>query len=445
MGGDYYYGKFANDAITMNSGEFSGDYQVGDGPDWYVEWTDESTLGLTTAGARKAGARVPLNNIAFDYHSANPFTATGSLVTLSRAFNTVIETGVNYTLFHKTNSEADALQYLSSSQVRIAATESRPIIANKNGIYKVFTKTCDKAFIASHTGINFVYLELDTPEIAKASINAGRILETNVEDVVIANSLVESDSRVLIGEFRSEAPGGINGIVAGSVVSHAYNARYDSLWFRTQSTGNVQANNGDWGALTQDGFTQYYNNKAWAAQGSFRLSSGAHSFDTPSNTTGNLTVPDIGDVFLNASLTDQPYKVRIHHRFGTRKRFDDAKVKVFVAPNIPGTGDSGYVSSYHDLYGGPGDLPMGPDYIYERQLEDKYFDVVHLNRNYCDIALYNIHAEAGAIIGVREDDDQVSSYPAERALDLRNGVTFTGNYYVNARNRSWWWTRIVIE
>ena len=460
--GNYYHGKFENKQIEMYSGEFSGHYIYGDGNQWLVEWTSSDSV-LTTDGAMKEGSRQPLNRVAFTHWTGQPYAPTGALLHLSRAFNTPINVSDTYQLIHPKHSPGDWVRFTDDDTITVHASSTRPLIANINGIHKVVTVGCDHSRPTNFTGLSFVYMDLDTPEIGKNHATPGTILETP-GSISVSQDLVETDTRVPIGEFFSAHPG--EGIEFDSVISHAPNASYDTLWFRCNSEKNLLKNEGIAGF-----FGGYESQTAYAGPytGASALETG--KLDSPHNS------PYVFRPYLADVLADQDIhtKVRIHHNLGTMKRWNDAKIKVFVAPNIPGpkemaTGDvhngrssfSGFHTPIVDYH-----HPMGPDYAYVQELETNWvrissitkgsnlgiggkdagpgYAVTHADRNYCDLTLYNMAEVPGGLIGVQNTGQHDVMHRNIALTGQSAGDLTHGEVRVSERTRKWWWTRVVIE
>jgi hypothetical protein len=440
--GNYYHGKFENQQIAIYSGEFSGHYVYGDGNQWIVEWTQQDPAYIPPV-SKKIGARVPLNRIAFDYFTGRPYEPTGCLLNLSRAFNTPITSGDSYQLFHPRHTPGNVVVREDVTTVTVYGSETQPIIANINGIHKVITSSCTHSVPLNFTGLSFVYFELDTPEIARSHLTPGVILESDAS-ITVSQSLVETDSRIPIGEFYSEDPG--IGLVTESVITHAFNASYDTLWFRVNSTGNMRQFGGNADTmLASAAFTGNITNV---------LDTGG--LESPSG-------PYISKPFLTDVLADNNirHKTRIHHRLGTMNRWNKSTLKVMVAPNIPGPADFSAQGGRAEHSGNQQqpisfNHPMGPDYAYIQELsptrvfdlnnqaqglnlEYPCYEVVHADRNYCDIVFYNVGEIPGAIIGARTPGQ-------DRDIALEG--TYSGNLgggTVSDRRRDWWWCRVVIE
>lgn len=416
MGGDYYHGKFANETYTVQSGEFSGDYQYGDGPQWLMLWHNDDTTQALNPGAMKYGARIPLSKLSVDYYTGTPYTATGVLVELSRAFNTPVVVGDGYHIYHPRNSKCNALRYVNSTTIRVYASQAEPLIATIDGITKVLETPCDESPTSSYTGMHYVFLDGRTPETAKSF--AGHLLESE-PTVVVKTTPTPDDAQVLIGEFYSALPG--SGIDASTVRTYRYNSEYDTLWVRCQGVENLFSSN--------------------ATEFSYR----ADTVGLTSYNTGTIESPAnyvYGDNFGDSFTTNSgQYRLRIQHNFGSLERAHNANLRISVAPNLPNSHPGHGTGIFHE----------GPDYAYARELEtlkhttltnvtDACYEVVKVDKNYTDIVLYELDKIPAAIIGARASD-------GTRDLTLTGGL---GNNDLDAagvddRERRWWWYRATMS
>jgi len=420
MGGDYYHGKFNNETFTI-TGEFTGQYNYGDGPQWmYLHLTNDTTSQTANPGAWKYGARVPLSKIDITYSSNSPWMATGVSVQLSRAFNTPLSSGDTYMIYHPSHSLPFALRKNTSTSIKVYASTAEPIIATVNGIKKVLTQECTESISTNYTGMNYVFLECRTPETAK--LYNGHLLESE-PTIAVKTTFTPDDSQVPIGEFYSIDPG--MGIVDSSIVTYRYNTEYDSLWIRANGTGNL-----------------------WAASTGVHPRSGEFAFR--SHLTGSITQNNTGSIesgslynynsfgdILATNIND--FKVRLYHNFGTLQRAQNADLKVMVAPN--------YGTDY-TAHGG-GSLREGPDYAYVKELPQiKYtgsvgypcYDVAHVTNNYIDLVFYEIERIPGAVIGARS----TSGY-RNLVLTGSSGSTNLTGVNIAERERNWYWIRTILK
>jgi hypothetical protein len=424
IGGNYYHGKFENTVINVTGGEFSGYTHQGEGKEWVVLWTQDDTVEGINAGAYKYGSRVPLKKVTPYYDPLSPHCATGNQLELSRAFNTAVAVGDTLQVYHPVHSPGDILRQVDATTMRVYASTIEPIIGNIKGVHKVITTKCDKSVVDNYTGLNFVYMELDTPEIAKGQYQPGAVLQSPGQ-VVVTQELSPSDTRVLIGEFFSErgsaADGGNPGIHPDQIITYAYNMKHDSMWFRVNKTTN------QWGTAHTDNEFTYYTG----------VTASGTSHDEYEKTPFYLSKGEIGDVLADDA---QEYKTRIWHKFGCRKRAMDAKIRVFVAPNI------GEDFASHDGSGvGPGAFREGPDYNLIQELEQAAarWEVVHVDRNFTDIVLYDLSDIPGAVIGARTSDDNNRDYTLDTAGAAASDYTLDGG--ISDRTGEWWWSRVVID
>lgn len=419
-GGDYYEGKFSKSAVVVPTGEFSGDYQYGDAEQWNVLWLQNDLANNINYGAMKYGARVPLQNMTIAYHTGSPWFATGVTIQLSRAFNTTINSGDAYSIYHPMNSKPNALRYSSATVIQAYASIAEPIVCTVNGIKKILTSPCTDTITSNYTGMHYVFLSCRTPEIAK--IYNGYILESE-PTIVLKTHPVPDETEVPLGEFYSSDPGA--GIDTSTIVTYRYNTKYDTLWFRTQAEENLQSAN--------TGETMYR----------------ADVKGLTTNNTGTIELPapyvygtNLGDVLVK---NEEEYRVRIRHNFGSVDRARKANLKVYVAPNQY----TGYTGSYNSLM----TFREGPDYAYIRQLENvKYnldgaaattypcYEILHVDRNYTDITLYEAASIPGAIIGARDTGNN-----RNLVLTGSAGITNLTGAGIDERERKWWWTRVVID
>lgn len=412
LGGTYYHGKFNNEQVSINTGEFSGAYVYGDGYEWRVRWTQNDTTLPLYPGAFKLGADVPLYRITPSYQTNPPYCATGAQVELSRSFNTTVTVGDTYKIYHPNHSRPNFIDFPGTPgdlEININVSEADPLICNIKGITKIYKSPCT---LAVATGRSFVYIDLNTPETAKQQLD-GSILEADAT-CVVNQEYRETDTRILAGEIYVESTG------VSQVVNYAYNGKYDTLWMRTQTTGNVWQNNG---------------NSAF----SYR----ANSVPTNISATGTIEAPSsytngqyMDDILISNS---GEFKLRIHHNIGSMRRLKDANIKVFVSPNL---------GNDYPVHGGT--LREGPDYAYISELPQvkvksavpyPCWEIVHETRNYTDFQFYNINEIPGAIIGAK-------SITNSRNIALTGGLgsTTLGTSTTPAdRTRYWWWTRIVFE
>lgn len=416
MGGDYYHGKFGNEIYNIASGEFSGDYQYGEGNQWLVLWTNDDTAQPINAGAKKFGARIPLDKVTIDYYTGSPYVATGVLVQLSRPFNTPVAVNDNYKLYHPKNSMPNAISKDDATTIRVSASMADPLIATVDGITKVLETDCTESITSSYTGMHYVFMDCRTPETAKQY--GGHLLETE-PTVVIKTTATPDDSQVIIGEFYSTDPG--SGIDESSIITYRYNAEYDTLWTRANDDENTFGLS--------------------ASEFSYRASTLGLSGDS----TGLVESPadyvfgtNFGDALV---INENEYRIRIQHNFGDLGRAMNADLRLFVAPNLG------------EAYGGhgTGSFAEGPDYAYARELEHvKYdqdagpavtyacYDILHTTRNYTDIALYEMDKVPGGIIGSRATG---ATNKRNLALTGSAGVTDLDASGVDERERKWWWFR----
>lgn len=420
MGGDYYHGKFQNEYITLTGQEFSGSIRHGDGYEWICLWTQDDQSANINVGAYKHGARIPVTKIEPTYFTGSPYTATGAQVQLSRPFNTPISVGDSFMIYHPVASEPYILRKQSNTVMQAYASTIEPIIGNIKGIHKIVTIPCDHSIPTNYTGYNFVWLETDSPEIAKTQYIPGDILESPGH-ITVTQEYKPTDSRVALGEYYSEDPGG--GIIDDTIRTYAYNKRKDTLWFRVQPQHNTWPSNGndEFSYFTQEGFDL--------------TNTGA----IDNNRAPFLSNWQMPDTYIDNTYA---YKVRVHHNFGDINRAMRAKFRVYVAPNI-GEEHSGHgLSTFRE----------GPDYSLIQELETMTFkgvlgeylqwEVVHMDPNYTDLVLREIQVIPGAIIG------------AKSIRDNQRDISLTGLYSTNEfnhdssvpdRTRAYWWTRIVIE
>lgn len=427
LGGNYYHGKFGNENFTIASGEFSGIYQYGDGNEWYVLWKQNDTTSFVNNGAWKYGARVPLNKITPQYSSSSPYVSTGNCtVELSRSFNTAVQVGDTYELYHPSHSKPNAVRKASSTTVDVYSSPIEPIIANINGVHKIMNSVCTLSIPSTYTGYSFIYAELDTPEIAKQQNTPGSVLETNMT-ATLSTSLAESDSKVLLGEVYSEDPGA--GVI--STKTYAYNSKYDSLWFRMQNTGNLGQYNGN------SEFSWWTN----------RLTGSTFSITTTGDLTNTGALEGTGRYFLDPEApydvlvsTGGLYKTRIYHNIGSMKRLANTDISVYVAPNL-GNDYTAHAASFRE----------GPDYAYMQELDPigmsgstvlPCYEIVHNDRNYTDIAFYNLAQIPGSIIGCRTN-------AGNRNYALTGTFGNTSSYGLantpTDRTRYYWWSRVIIK
>lgn len=429
LGGSYYHGKFQNQFISITGGEFSGVHHHGDAQEWVVLWTANDVSTNINPGAYKYGARVPLKKFTPTYKTTSPYTATGISVELSRPFNTPMSIGDTFQVYHPVNSQPNILRYVSSNTIQAYASSIEPVIANVRGIHKVIDFSCNLSIPIEYTGFNFVYFEADTPEIAKLQIQGGSILES-AGQFVIAQEWAPTDSRIPVGEVYSTHPGAYAGMDPNTIRTYAYNSRYDTMWFRTQNSGNFIEN-------TNTGEFQYYTRF-------FRLHA---TNDWRVNTTVTGAIESRTPFVSSTEMTDvlvhdnNQWKVRINHGIGDRQKAMRAKMRVFVAPNIGREHSNNGISQFRE----------GPDYSLIREL-DPYsvnygtntpqYRVISITRNYTDIVLHDLATLPGAIIGARSAIDGSRNIALTGAFSTSEFTTQGG---VAERDNPWWWTRIVIE
>jgi hypothetical protein len=415
MGGDYYHGKFGNESHAIPSGEYSGTYQYGDGTQWHILWTNNDTTQSINPGAMKYGARIPLSKITVDYYTGSPYVATGVLVQMSRSFNTPVQVGDSYQLYHPLNTPGNILQKVDAQTIRVYASEAEPVIATINGVNKVLTTPCDESAVNDYTGLHYVFLDGRTPEIAKQY--AGYALEAE-PTISVKTNPSRDESQVLVGEFYSELPG--PGINSGSIITYRYNGKYDTLWMRAMADENLYENN--------------------ATEFSYRANERGLSFSD----TGSIESPaayvtglNFGDILC---VNTGEYRVRIQHNLGSMDKVLNSDLRVYVAPNL-GEDYSGH---------GTGSFREGPDTPYIQELEnikykhistDSYscYEVVRNQPNYTDIVLYELDKIPGALISARAED-------GDRDIVLTGGAGSTAltNAGISERERRWFWVRATI-
>jgi len=452
MGGDYYHGKFTNETVNIPSGEFSGNYPYGNGNQWIALWTNNDllTAGINP-GAKKFGARVPLSKITVDYHTGSPYVASGVTVVLSRPFNTAINTGDAYQLYHPRNTIGNAIRWIDASNIQVYASQAEPIIATVDGVTKILTAPCNESVVSSYTG--FVYLAVDnkTPEIAKSY---GGHLNESEPTIELLTSPSPNDSQVLLGEFYQSQPDAGGGYPAGidktSIVTYRYNTEYDTLWMRAQSTGNLYSGN----ANTYE--FGYRSNPAPDATTIGQHTGGDVNMAAIQAPSTHAIGSNFGDIL---AVNNDEYRVRIQHNFGSRERAENADLRVFAAPNLSdqylghGTGAVGWPS----LSGG---LREGPDYAYVHRIQDGInpddlvnpyrgqgcYRVLHTDRNYTDITIYEMDKIAGSIITARSNNGyRILSLTGVAGND-RDPAPFTGAAHggIEERERRWWWLRVTM-
>lgn len=429
LGGSYYHGKFQNEFVTITGGEFSGVHHHGDAQDWIVLWTANDVSTNINPGAYKYGARVPLKKITANYRTSSPYTATGASVELSRAFSTPMSIGDTFQIYHPSNSMPNILRYVSSNVIQAYASSIEPVIANVRGIHKVIDFSCNLSIPIEYTGFNFVYFEADTPEIAKSQIQGGSILES-AGQFVIAQEWAPTDSRVPIGEVYSSHPGAYAGMDPNTIRTYAYNSRYDSLWFRTQNSGNFLEN-------TNSGEFSYHSRF-------YRVNA---TNDYRVNTTATGAIESITPYVSLTERTDvlvhdnNQWKVRINHGIGDRQKALRAKMRVFVAPNAGKEHSNNGHTQFRE----------GPDYSMIRELEPyalnygtnvPQYRVIQVTRNYTDLVLYDLATLPGAVIASRSGIDGSRNIALTGAFSTSEFTTQGGPA---ERVNPWWWTRVVIE
>lgn len=437
LGGNYYHGKFDNKTGIVRSGDFAGNYMYGDGNQWVVKWTTDDTTTNINPGAYKLGAEIPLDSIVLYYTGVTPWIPTGGLVTLSRPFNTAVAVGDTYKIYHPTHSKGNCIRASTVlGNVDIYASNTDPIIANINGVHKVITTTCthDLTALGSYSGNVFFYAELDTPQIARQSLVAGGLLETEAH-ITYDTALKETDTRVAIGEIRYDG----TDVEDYSHVTYAPNARHDTLWFRTLPTGSTMLNGTNEFAWFHRGTGNTYTGATrQVIEGStYFLKPTAPAYNN--NASNHPYNSYIGDTLMD---TGSQYVVRVGHNVGVWDRLNKTKLKVLVAPDLGQ--DQAFAVS-----GGTTVLREGPDYAYVKELPEfkrisgslygQCYEIAHQDRLYTDVVIYNVNEIPGAIIGAT-------------GTSGRN-LTLTGTYGSNSltgagvaeRERKWWWTRIIVE
>jgi hypothetical protein len=443
LGGNYYHGKFQNQTGTVVSGEFTGSYHYGNGNEWRVKWTKDDTAGNLNPGAFKYGADIPLSSMQLYYTGVSPWIPTGGLVTISRPFNTPVSVGDTYTIYHPKHSKGNCVRAgVDIGTADIHASNIDPIVVNINGIHKVITSPCvhDLTALGSNPQTVFFYAELDTPEIARQGLTPGALLETEAK-VTYDIELKETDTRVAIGEIKYDG----TDVVDFSHITYAPNGCHDTLWFRTLPTGSLM-NNG------VGEFSWFH--RSTGNSGTGRPSAYTGAYATPyflaptapaylNNSTKHPYNTYIGDTLVDNT---RQYRVRVNHNIGVWSRLNSTNTKVYVAPDLGK--DQPFAVS-----GGTTVLREGPDYGYIKELHPVKFingaaaataypcyEIIHQDRLYTDIVLYNIGQVPGGIVAASG-----SSGARNLALTGVVGDTDLTGAGVADRDRSWWWTRVVIE
>jgi hypothetical protein len=440
LGGNYYHGKFQNQTGSVVSGEFTGIYHYGNGNEWMVKWTKDDTYSNINPGAFKYGADIPLSSITPYYTGVSPWIATGGLVTLSRPFNTPVTVGDTYTIYHPSHSKGNCIRVSATrvGVVDIYASNVDPIIVNINGIHKVITSTCthDLTALGPKPATVFFYAELDTPQIARQGLVAGALLETEAQ-ITYDTELKETDTRVAIGQVGYDGTDAVD----YSHVTFAPNGTHDTLWFRTLPTGSLMRN----------GTGEF----SWFPRGTGNTSTGVTTATV--NTTPYFLSPTAPgyssnlsshpyNTYIGDTLVDntKQYRIRVNHNIGVWSRLNATETKVFVAPDLGN-------DQPHAVSGGTTVLREGPDYAYIKELPQVKFasaggnsypcyEIVHQDRLYTDLVLYNVGEIPGGIIGA------TGTLAGARTLALTGaiGATDLTGAGVAQRERSWWWTRVVI-